>query len=261
MKSSVKYTVSARSKPIGMPVLKFLEKHFPHLSLEEIDSVYGFIEPLPFYGGRPFVKRQISDVDIEEMYKNDIGVRIPMTTHFWNEKEYNKTKPIFEKYHRKGNAIITLQDDLAIRIKKDYPLYAIEGSVIRNVKTQKRIKDSLEIYDTIVLPMRTNDDKEFLKEIEQKDRITLFATAGCAYNCPANTCYRNISKINKYLGSTNPILYAAGLFQVPWRIGCSRRKMKRALLGKVTFNVEELKDLGFSRFKIMRENNLRKTCH
>lgn len=261
MSKLASYTVSARGKSIGMPVMDFLEKFFSHLSLDEIDSVYGFIEPLPFYGGRPYFSRQISENDISSLYDNGINLRIPMTTHFWNDQEFDKTRPIFEKYHRKGNALITLNDDLAQKIRKEYPLYSIEGSVIRNVRSLDRIKESLDIYDTIVLPMKINDDKDFLNSIEDKEKITLFATAGCAYNCPANTCYRKISRINKMLASANPIYHAIGLAQVPFGLGCSRRKMKRALLGKVSFNVDELISMGFSRFKIMRENKLRKTCH
>ncbi len=261
MGETVSYTVSARGKSIGMPVMDFLSRHFSQLSLSEIDSVYGFIEPLPFYGGRPYFHRQISECDINSLYENNINVRIPMTTHFWNNNEFDLTRPIFEKYHKKGNAIITLNDDLAKQIRKEFPLYSIEGSVIRNVRTHDRIKESLDIYDTIVLPMKINDDKDFLNKIEDKNKITLFATAGCAYNCPANTCYRKISKLNKYLGSSNFWFHWFGLFHVPFGIGCSRRKLKRALYGKVTFDIQELKSMGFSRFKIMRENSLRKTCH
>jgi len=65
----------------------------------------------------------------------------------------------------------------------------IDASVIKNIKTHRKTNDVLELYDSVVLPMRLNKDFDFLEKIEAKDRITLFANAGCALTCPSKLCY------------------------------------------------------------------------
>ena len=62
------------------------------------------------------------------------------------------------------------------------------------------IDRALELYDSVVLPMRLNEDLEFLEKIGPKDRIVLFANAGCALTCMSNLCYKSISTINKGKG-------------------------------------------------------------
>ena len=65
----------------------------------------------------------------------------------------------------------------------------IDASFIKNIKTHRKTNDVLELYDSVVLPMRLNKDFDFLEKIEAKDRITLFANAGCALTCPSKLCY------------------------------------------------------------------------
>ena len=93
------------------------------------------------------------------------------------------------------------------------------------------------MYDSAVLPMRLNEDFDFLEKIEAKDRITLFANAGCALTCPSKLCYQSISKINKGKG---------GEFQ------CSQPIKHRDLEGMVDFPLQPYIDLGFHRFKLLR---------
>ncbi len=38
------YTVSARSKPPGVPVFAYLRKNYGNVPLREIDSLFGFVE-------------------------------------------------------------------------------------------------------------------------------------------------------------------------------------------------------------------------
>ena len=94
-----------------------------------------------------------------------------------------------------------------------------------------------KLYDSVVLPMKLNEDLAFLEKIEAKDRITLFANAGCALTCPSKLCYRSISKINKGRG---------GAFQ------CALMFKQRDLLGMMDFPLQPYIDLGFHRFKLLR---------
>jgi len=74
-------------------------------------------------------------------------------------------------------------------------------------------------------------------EIKNKDKITLFANAGCALTCPSRICYVSISKSNKS---------GKNEFQ------CSQNLKERELHGMVDFPLEPYVKLGFHRFKLLR---------
>ena len=100
-----------------------------------------------------------------------------------------------------------------------------------------RATSALELYDTIVLPMELNGDREFLSGLPSKDRVTLFANAGCALTCPSKICYVSISKYNKS---------CSGEFK------CSQPLKQRDMLGMIDFDLAQLQELGFHRFKLLR---------
>jgi len=231
------YTVSARNKSPTMPVFAFLRHQYGNLPLREIDSVFGFVQRSKLYGGRAFQERELTDRDVTQLNNAGIGIRIPMSNHYVNRHEYEQSLSLLETNHRSLNSIIITNDDLALWIRKDFPHYKLDGSVIKNLKSQRKIEAALEIYDSVVLPMRLNEDFEFLQEIKEKDRIIIFANAGCALTCPAHLCYPSISKINKYQGAQ---------FQ------CSQPIKKRDNLGMVDFPLQPYIDMGFHHFKLLR---------
>lgn len=231
------YTVSARGKSAKEPAFAFLRQNYGNLQLNEIDSLFGFVEKSTLYGGRAFKERELSDRDVTQLNNAGIGIRIPMSNHTVDRKEYRLNKWLLNKYHKLGNSIICTNDDLARWIRDDYPDYRLDASVIKNIKTQRKIEAAMELYDSVVLPMPVNEDIEFLKQIENKDKITLFANAGCALTCPSRICYPSISKINKGRG---------GKFM------CSQDLKDRDLLGMVDFPLQPYIDLGFHRFKLLR---------
>lgn len=235
------YTVSARSKPLGMPIRQFLDYGFPEISKKNIDSVFGFVERSTLYGGREFIRTEISDQDVSDLYSLGVGLRIPLTNHYVSEEEYEKNIPLLTKYHRKGNAAIVTNDILAQWIRRDFPLFRIEASVIKGIKTREKIRQAMATYDTVVLPMYLNSHFDFLKTIDNKDRITLFANAGCALTCPSKICYPSISKANKFKGE---------VFQ------CSQTMKDRNALGMIDFDLDQLASFGFSRFKVLRSRGV-----
>ena len=261
MNAPITYTVSARGKNRFQPVLSFLRTHFPDIPRERIDTVFGFTDRCTLYGGRPATGRQLTAADIRALEQTGVGYRIPLTNHFFTEQEYENSRPFLDKYHKPGNALIIVNDDLARFIRRDFPQYRIEASMIKGIRTQALIDQALELYDTVVIPMEMNDRYDFLEKIPRKDRITLFAVAGCAYTCPARTCYRHVSRLNKLLMSKNLFAVLAGYCRYPFSIGCSRRKLKRALLGTVNFDVSRYVGMGYSSFKVMRPNPLLSTAH
>lgn len=231
------YTISARGKQENEPIFRYLRNHFGNLPLQQIDSVFGFVEPSTMYGGRIFEHRQLSDRDVRQLINAGIGLRIPFTNHNIERQEYEANRELLVKYHMQINSVIVTNDDLARWIRQDFPDYDIEASVIKNITSIRKLQAALEIYDTVVLPMPVNYKHELLKSIEDKNRVRLFANAGCALTCPSHICYASISVINKFKG---------GEFQ------CSQPIKKRELKGMIDFDIEELSALGFHRFKLLR---------
>jgi hypothetical protein len=233
----MRFTISARDKPDGVPILGFLAKNFANVAIAQIDSVFGFVGPTPLYGGRVFVRPELTAHDVAVLRYVGVGLRLPLTNHYVDPEDYSASGPLLEEHHREGNAVIVTNDDLARWIKRDFPRFRIEASVIKNLKTYARIAEAFEIYDTIVLPMELNQDENFLAGAPRRDRITLFANAGCALTCPSKICYISISKINKT---------GEGEFK------CSQTLKERQSLGMVDFDLERLQSLGYSRFKLLR---------
>jgi hypothetical protein len=236
-KPAAAYTISARGKGPDVPVFAFLRRQYGNIPLQEIESLFGFVQRSRLYGGRMFCERELSDRDVAQLNNAGIGIRIPMSNHFVDEEEYEESRPILDRYHVPINSIIVTNDDLARWIRRDYPRYTLDASVIKNIKTQEKIDRALDLYDSVVLPMRLNEDLEFLDRIRQKERIVLFANAGCALTCPSKLCYPSISRFNKYTGA---------------QFECSQPIKERDLFGMVDFPLEPYVEMGFHHFKLLR---------
>lgn len=234
----VQYTISARGKPSAVPIQRFIENQYGHIPVEEIDSFFGFTEACSLYGGRIFASPELSRYDVRSLYRMKINVRLPLSNHYFTHEEYEASAEFLEKYHRPGNSLIITNDDLARLVRKDFPGYRLEASVIKNINTLEKVDKGFEDYDTVILPMASNDDEAFLKAIENKKGITLFANAGCAYTCPSKICYPSVSKANKTGDSS--------LFT------CSQKLKERNTIGMHDFDLEYLQSLGFERFKLLR---------
>lgn len=255
------YTISARGKKPNQPVKDYLHKFFPNIPLTKIDSLFGFVEKTTLYSGRPFMHTQLSDNDYKFLQDHNIGIRIPFTNHYVSRFEYEQFLPVFDKYHRKGNSLIITNDELVGWIREDFPLYKIEASILKEIDSKEKIDEALKTYDTIVLPMNVNNNHKLLDQIEQKDRITLFGNAGCALTCPNRICYEYISRKNKVLGSTNKAFryiyyYFSFVLNNKW---CMHKIKPRKLHGVKDFDIDKYYQMGFRRFKMLREHSGRKT--
>ncbi len=239
------YTISARGKSPNVHVFAYIKNKYSNVPLGEIDSLFGFVERSTLYGGRVFKCPELSERDVYQLNKAGIGARLPMSNQYVERNEYERNRPVLQKYHRPLNSIIVTNDDLARWIRQDFPAYDLDASVIKNIKTHRKITEALELYDSVVLPMHLNEDFDFLEKIEAKERITLFANAGCALTCPSKICYPAISKINKGAsGESNKVGDSELL--------CSQPVKYRELLGMVDFPLQPYIDRGFHRFKLLR---------
>lgn len=234
----MQYTISARSKPPAVPIQRFIKSNYGHIPQEQIDSFFGFTEACSLYGGRFFSTPELSPYDVRSLYRMNINVRLPLTNHYVTQQEYEESRAFLEKYHRPGNSLIITNDDLARWVREDFPDYRLEASVIKNIDNLKKVDESFKLYDTVILPMASNDDEAFLKAIDNKKDITLFANAGCAYTCPSKICYPSVSKANKVNDNS--------LFT------CSQKMKERNTIGMHDFDLDYLQSLGFERFKLLR---------
>lgn len=232
---SYKNTVSCRGKNTSIPIKDWLSQ-YDSLDLN-ITSVFGFFEEFsPLYGGRIYSGAEISDDDVSYLYSHGLSLKLTLTANKATREEYEDSKELLDKYHKEGNTVAVVNDDLARWIKEDYPKYLVEASVIKNTKFSQ-IEDVLSLYDVVVLPMFMNDDIEQLKEVKQKDKVILFGNAGCAYNCPSKICYPSMSKINKKEEAPQFL--------------CSQQTIPRPEVGLHFFDLDLLKKLGFNSFKFV----------
>lgn len=232
-----RFTISARGKPNNIGVLGMLQQSFSAIPLQQIDSLFGFVEYTPLYGGRVFVSEELTPSDVTDLYSVGIGLRLPLTNHVASSQEYEDSYEFLSKYHVTNNAVIVTNDVLARWIRRDFPKFRIEASVIKNLRSIKRVEQAFDLYDTVVLPMELNEQPDLLAKLPNEDRITLFANAGCALTCPSRICYSSISKMNKRAGG---------------EFSCSQPLKARDLRGMIDFDLEKLQHLGFSRFKVLR---------
>jgi hypothetical protein len=135
------YTISARGKAPEVPVFAFIRKQYGNVPLREIDSLFGFVEQSTLYGGRAFIRRELSERDVFQLNNAGIGVRLVMSNHYVERDEYERNLPLLEKYHRPLNSIIATNDDLAMWVREDFPQYKVDASVIKNIKTHRKIDD------------------------------------------------------------------------------------------------------------------------
>ncbi|MCG7945850.1 MAG: hypothetical protein N0C84_05830 [Candidatus Thiodiazotropha taylori] len=232
------FSVSARMRTIRDGDL------LPHvaarsgLNPDQIDSVFGFLEHTPLYGGRPYAAREISESDVESLYKHGKGIRLPLTNHFIEPEEYRDQAGFLSKYHRKGNTVIAVNDEFARRVKNDYPDYEVEASAIQEIDTAEKVLHALELYDSVVLPVRCTTDEALLRDIPEgvRERVRIFATGGCAASCPSRICYRSFSKYNKSLSGD---------------LLCSMETKPRHFEGKVIYDLRIPKSLGYTKFKVV----------
>ena len=232
------YSVSSRMAGNEVDILTYLRLLYIYLDLSQISTVFGSTtEPCDFYGGRVYSpEASLSDVQIEVLNSRNIGLSLTLTNHYYSRELYDANLPFLEKYHRKGNVIICTSDDLARMIRKDFPLYSLRASIIKNLNTLEKVKKAFGLYDDVVIPMDMNDDDEFLEGLPGKDRIMLFANAACAYTCPARTCYAAISKYNRRLVTGK---------------SCTKERQGTLDQGNYFFNVEKFHQMGFSSFKLI----------
>ncbi len=243
------FSVSTRKIHPNIDMVDYLRVFYMYCNWEQIESVYGNTNEFSkLYGGRlPQYHYDLTPIHIASLEQAGIGLALTLTNHFFDDEAYNESRILLEHHHKKGNSIVCTNDELAKRLRKDYPLYQLKASIIKKLDGVEKVKRALDIYDSVTLPMDKNDDDEFLMSLEEKHRIILFGNANCAYTCPARTCYIGFSQEIRGEKVTSI---------------CSKDNHPRLDMGFVYFNVQKLGDMGFTHFKLLAltENNPTLAC-
>ncbi len=244
------YSVSGRWAEKKAEILKYLQFYYIYIDIRQIETVFGSTTiPSGLYGGRVYNPAQsFTEKHLDTLYSRDISLALTLTNHFITKETYAENLSFLEVYHREGNVIICTSDEFARMLRRDFPLYKIRASIIKNLNTLEKVNKAFDLYDDVVIPMEMNDDDEFLESLPQKERIMLFANAACAYNCPARICYADISKFNQ---------------NKTGKIRCSKEKSGLYEFAYYFFNVEKFNSMGYSKFKLIPaklfENYLKST--
>ena len=238
------YTVSGRNLNTfdNVDIMRYIKFEYMYCKTDAIRSVFNHTTDYsPLYGGRKYsVRNALTDHHIGTLKENGIGIALTLTNHFFDEEKYRETLPLLRKHHDPINSVICTNDDLAIRIRQEFPDYTLKASLLKNIDTIENVEKACQIYDQVVIPMNKNDDNLFLHNIPKKNRIILFGNATCAYTCPNRTCYYGFSMRKK-------------------EIQCSKRWIPREDKGFVFFDVEKFLGMGFRHIKLVPDIRRRKT--
>ena len=225
------YTVSLRYRDMSVPVKEYLKEYYEHVP--SVNSVFGFAEFCPLYGGRLY-KEEITYNEIQLLRDEGITYRIPVSTLYFNDRTYAESHRFLSKYNIVGNSLIVANDELAIRLRNDYPNYKLEHSVVDELWNVESVNSKLGLYDEVVLHGKWNTRVKQLSSIVEKSKIRLFTGMGCSYECVDRCCYRNVSQ------------ETSGIFVKP-ELSCSMTGVG----GSKVFDVEVLRSMGFSKFKVL----------
>lgn len=234
----LQFEVSTRHISPAFNAVDYLKINYIYLAIEQIKSVFGnTVYPSRFYGGRSYqLERSLTDAHLEQLEQQGIHLTLTLTGLYFDKKVYQANLPFLQRLYKPGNAIVCANDELAVRLRQDFPDFLLKASLVKNLDTLAKVNKALHLYDRVVIPMNCNDDDAFLSSLPDKSRIVLFANANCAYNCPARTCYRAISRAS---------------WGKEKKGGCSKKKIPRKDEGTVFFNVEKLAKMGFHHFKMV----------
>lgn len=234
----LKFSVSGRRVNPNLDMLHYLKLNYPYLDITGIDSVFGAaLFPSLLYGGRPYdIKHSLTWIHLRQLKELGINVSFTLTNHFVDDAVYAQSFDFLEKHHRTGNSVVCHSDQLAHKIKKDYPLYSLRASIMKSINTVEKVERNLELYDQVVIPMEMNDDDEFLEKLPCKERVLLFANAACGYSCRNRTCWVGISQVNQGREETSD---------------CSQGAAHLKNVGKTFFNIGKFYEMGYRNFKLV----------
>ena len=170
------------------------KREYPEYFLEDanIKVIFGSLPNMIFNGGSVITGKNLffSEIkDLKDFYKeNNIKIQLTCTNPLIS-KEYldalydNKILEIFEDSF---NHVLVSTELMYKYIKKYYPLYHIDRSIINTEQDYDWEQVLNEKYSNIVMPRRHCYDIQYLKNIKYQYRknIEILVNDPCPINCP-----------------------------------------------------------------------------
>ena len=220
----------------------YIEKYFGGGTIVSLYS--SLTRRSPLYGGRKCTFPQsLSYENVVKLNKNNIGVMVTLTNHHFSGEAYKATLPVLEKLHNPLNSATIVNDELARRLKTDFPDLKRKASVIKLFTHQEEIYKALELYDFVTLQPKLNNDVNYLQSLKYKEKIILFANATCLYKCSAPTCYKGVSDEIFYNNE-----HESG--------SCRNLQNMDIKNNYVIFNLHDARFAGFGYFKLVPSDHL-----
>ena len=188
----------------------------------QIDALFAFADVYsPLYGGRMAGEQRaqghdtnLSEANIKWLNERGIGIKLTLTNPHFSIDKYEKSKELLDKYHNAPNIALTTSNKFAELLRKDYPNYKVEASVINGFDTVEKLNKVWDLYDTIVLPIICNGRPdgslmmEGIDNLKHPEKIRLFINVECSYTCPKKLCYPKIGLANEVLGAEHDPIQA-----------------------------------------------------
>ena len=172
---------------------------------------------------------------------------------------------LLKEFHKEGNVIILVNDNLRKYIREKFPKYTLTYSITGGPKNGTLgdeevffYKEKQKIYDTVIPRFEANLDIR-LKELDL-NKIEILVNDECVYNCQFyKEHYKKIAEINEK--GLQDILSKEEIFNILncWikpEESCERIKQDKITYGEnygmmlEPFNIKRLLDLGVSKFKL-----------
>ena len=168
-----------------IPLIKFLSNRLVDTSKL---VVYDGVNKCRWNGGR--INRDVyyNDGMIDYYYSKGISIALTMSNHRVNLDDETGNH-LLEKFHKEGNALIIVNDDLRAYVRANFPkydlIYSITGMGLLNIPLQDDdiafYKDLESKYDWIVPRFEHIFDKRNMELDRSKWEVMLNDT--CVYGC------------------------------------------------------------------------------
>ena len=130
------------------------------------------------------------------MEQNDIPVRFTFTNCLIEEKHlYDRfCNMVLELLQSKDNEVVIANDLLENYIRKNFPDYKIISSTTKCLtNVNDSLKEISKNYYQICLDYNLNHNMDFLKTIEEKEKIEFLINAICPPGCPNRKLHYNLN--------------------------------------------------------------------
>jgi hypothetical protein len=163
-------------------------------------TVYDGINMCKWNGGRINTDNFYKDSQINFYYRHDINIALTFSNHIIDihDKVGNE---LLQKFHRTGNKIILVNEDLRLHIRKNFPKYDIVHSITDTGKLSvvydaciDYYKDLETKYDFIVPKM---EHAMYLDDRLDLSKYEVMLNDSCVFNCSLyNEHFRKINEQN-----------------------------------------------------------------